>query len=360
MSIESQATFYYGNVCDYDSNIKTDDLFTETVIDGFHEFSNLLRIIYKDWNSYETSTAESIKTKIGIMTDDLENYHNLTYTLDCLYAIATAGVLCFEGKNTYLKIDKARFKSIYKKPVTAPFNMLEKYSFAFKYFKVENEVSEYKRCDSFCIYYGNQTSLLESMKLLAQLLSQQEKSKEMPEKVAFMLADYFFILTGKLNTNLLQESIITTLGLLSKLWAKLVEILQDECKLTADVSFNPYVFPNRTITFRHNKKTICKFGIQVNQLDIRLPLSFEIAKELILKRKTLPKSIDDNISLFNCVNCGKCENRNNIVVFEGVNLCNLSYTNFVTEDSRCLRFAITSEEEVEVISDIIKQSLQTK
>ena len=360
MSIESQATFYYRNVCDYDPDIRTNNLFTKAVIEGFHEFSNLLRVIYKDWNSNETSTVESIKTKIGIMTDDLENYHNLTYTLDCLYAISTVGVLCFEDKNTYLRIDKALFKSTYKKTAATPFNMLKKYGFDFRYFKGESEVSEYKRCDSFCMNYKNQASLLESMKLLAQFLSEQEKQKEMSKEVAFMLADYFFILTGNLNVDSLQKSITNTLGLVGKLWVKLVEILQNECKLTADFSFNPYVFPNRTVTFKRNKKTICKFGIQADQLDVRLPLSFEIAKELITKRKTLPKSIDENISLFNCVNCGKCENRSNIIVFEGVSLCNLSYTNFVTEDSRCLRFAITSAEEVEVISDIMKQSLQTK
>ena len=355
MSIESQATFYYRNVCDYNSYIKSDLCLSQSVINGFSEFSNLLRTIYADWRSYEISTVESVKTKIGIMTDDLENYHNLTYTLDCLYAIATAGELCFEGENKYLKVDKALFKSIYKKSANFPFEMLEKYGFYFSCFKGDKEVSEYKRCDCFHVYYENGAWLIETIRFLAQLLSKQEKQKEMPKNVAFMLADYHFILTGKLNTNPLQDSIINTLGSSSKLWKNLVTVLQNECKLAVDLSFNPYVFPNKTVTFKHNKKTICKFEVGIERLNIRLPLSYEVAKELIAKRNTLPQSINDNINDFHCICCGKCENQRNIEIFEGVSLCNLSYSNFITEDSRCLRFIVTSEEEIDVVSNIIRQ-----
>ena len=167
------------------------------------------------------------------------------------------------------------------------------------------------------------------------------------------------ILTGKLNIDPLQESIINTLGSTSERWKRLEAVLQNEFKLIANLSFNPYVFPNRTVSFKHNKKTICKFGISIDCLDIRLPLSYEIAKVLISKRTTLPQSINDNINDFQCVGCGKCENQCNIELFEGVNLCNLSYSNFVTEDSRCLRFVVTSEEEIDVISEVIRQTLRT-
>lgn len=85
-----------------------------------------------------------------------------------------------------------------------------------------------------------------------------------------------------------------------------------------------------------------------------MPLSYEMAKELILKRKSLPKSINDCIDEFHCVGCGKCEGGSNIETFEDVPLCSLSYSNFVTEDSRCLRFAVTSEEEIDVISDTLQ------
>lgn len=87
MSIENQATFYYRNVCDYDSNIRSGVELAESIVDGFIEFTNFLRNIYEDWRSYETSAIPSERTKIGIMTDDLENYHNLTYTMDCLYGL---------------------------------------------------------------------------------------------------------------------------------------------------------------------------------------------------------------------------------------------------------------------------------
>ena len=154
-----------------------------------------------------------------------------------------------------------------------------------------------------------------------------------------------------------METVTVHLGIACRLHAELVRVTQDECGLVADSSFNPYVFPNRTITFKQKQKTICKFGLSVDCLSVRLPLSFEIAKSLISKRGSLPLplSISKNIDRFGCVNCGKCENKANIVMVEGVPLCNLAYSNFVTEDSRCLAFNVTNAEEVKSISMIIQQ-----
>ena len=118
MSIQNQALFYYRNVCDYESSIKSDVTLSGAVIAGLAEYSDLLRTTYQDWRSYETSTVPSERTKIGIMTDDLENYHNLTNTLDCLFAVTTVGELCSEGVIQYLSVQKNLFKSEYKKSVT--------------------------------------------------------------------------------------------------------------------------------------------------------------------------------------------------------------------------------------------------
>ncbi|MDD2361856.1 MAG: hypothetical protein PHH84_02685 [Oscillospiraceae bacterium] len=355
MSIQNQALFYYRNVCDYESSIKSDVTLSGAVIAGLAEYSDLLRTTYQDWRSYETSTVPSERTKIGIMTDDLENYHNLTNTLDCLFAVTTVGELCSEGVIQYLSVQKNLFKSEYKKSVTFSFKMLEKYGFYFCFFKGDKAVDEYKRCDNFQFCYENGEHLIDAINFIAHQFTKKEKKKEMPPKVAFMLADYYFILTGNVNQNPTQQSILNTLGALSEIWEELVRVMQDECGLIADSSFNPYVFPNRTVTFKYNKNTICKFGINVDRLNIRLPLSFEAAKDLITKRTSLPQSINHNIDLFDCINCGKCENKSNIVIVDGVPLCNLPYSNFVTEDSRCLRFDITADEEVKVICDIIRK-----
>lgn len=358
MSIESQATFYYRNICDYDIKINANIKISDSIHEGFKEYNDLLKRIYADWRSYETSTVLSVKTKIGIMSDDLENYHNLTYTLDCLYAIASEGELCTHGEQTSLKVDKTLFKASFKKSVLLPFSMFEKYGFYIEYYKADKEVSDYKRCSHFQIYYENGAYLLETLKYLADNLAKQEKQKEMPKNVAFMLADYYFIFKGKPDTRLLQESILNTLGPMCELWKKLVQVLQGEYKLTADISINPFVFPNKTVTFKQNKRTICKFRLNTDTLNIRLPLSYDIAKDLISRRKSLPQSIEDNINYFGCVCCGKCHNQSNIEMFQGVPLCNLSYSNFVTEDSRCLRFVITKEEEIYLIMEIIKKSLK--
>ena len=354
MSINKQALFYLRNVCDYEPSMKCDTDLSDSLVRGFAQFSELLRTIYSDWHSYEITGIPSVRTKIGIMTDDLENYHNLTYTLDCLFTIATVGEFCAEGATWYLRVNKALFKSAYKKSVAFPFGMLNKYGFFFVFCKNDKETAEYKYADCFNVYYENGSSLIEAINFIAKRVSGFEKKKEMPPKVAFMLSDYDFILTGNVNGDCTKDSIKNTLGQYSDLWIELVRVMRDSCGLNPKISFNPYVFPNRTITFQRGKKMVCKFTIDVERLGIRLPLSFDVAKELILKRTDLPPSIDENINRLGCVNCGKCTDQHNIVNIEGVPLCNLSYSNFVTEDSRCLVFDITNNEEVKVVCDIVR------
>lgn len=354
MSIENQATFYLRNVCDYSPEIGHAIAVSDFLINGFSQFSRLLRTIYQDWRSYETSTVPSKPTKIGIMTDDLENYHNLTDTVDALYAIAAAGEFRPEGAAGRLCVPKALFKTIYKKSVALPFKMLRKYGFIFEYYKNNKEMSDYKRCDLFQVSYENGDQLPEALRFIATRLAEIGRIKEMPERVAFMLADYDFILTGTINQNPFSESILQTIGEpAAALWKKIVPVLQEQCGLTAETSFNPYVFPNRTVTFRKNKKTVCKFEIRINSLFIRLPLSFDTAKKLILDKESLPAAINQNIDRFGCVGCGRCGGKYTTENVNGVQLCTLSYSNFITEDSRALRFFLTSPEEIDVIAEIL-------
>ena len=357
MSIQTQAEFYVRNVGDYDPAFKSAVALTEPLVNGFAQFSNLLRTVYQDWQAYETSTLPSERTKIGIMMDDLENYHNLTYTLECLFGLATVGALCSEGATQYLAVEKATFKTVYKKSVVLAFAMLETYGFYFAWYKGEKQVDEYKRCERFHVHYENGEDLIAAMSFIAGRLAGMERKKEMADKVAFMLADYTFILTGNINQDPVQQSIINTLGSVGELWKTLVLVIQGECGLVADSSFNPYVFPNRTVTFKRGKKTIIKCGINVEELSIRLPLSFEEAKSLIENRAALPPSIQQNIAGFGCVNCGKCQNKRNLEMVEGVPLCNLPYSNFVTEDSRCLCFELTGMDEVGLIIGVIRRAV---
>lgn len=46
MSIQNQALFYYRNVCDYQSSIKSVVTLSGAVIAGLAEYSNLIRTIY--------------------------------------------------------------------------------------------------------------------------------------------------------------------------------------------------------------------------------------------------------------------------------------------------------------------------
>lgn len=135
MSIKNQADFWLKNVCYFNSS---EHNFSDETIAGFHAFSTLLQNIYKDYQSFEISTKGDTITKIGIAENDLENYHNLTETVDCLYKMSALGELGILGEEAYLKIDKTVFKKKFKKSVVFVFSMLEKHGFYFVFYKNES------------------------------------------------------------------------------------------------------------------------------------------------------------------------------------------------------------------------------
>lgn len=363
MSIVKQANFWFDNVCDLPAEtLKKEMEISDYLVEGLDEFINLLKSMYKEYHMYEVSTAESIRTKIGIMADDLENYHNLTDTAACLYGITSVSELCTEGENSFLKVDKAIFKANFKKSVIFFFDILEKYSFYFKYFKAEKEVTTYKQCDRFEVFYDNKNSLIAAIKYLAEHSPEANvKDDYTVTKTLFMLADFKSIIlknsTKRKEMDPLRTEILKTVGKYSELWFEIVKFFRDQNELGTDISMNTYVFPNWTVKFTRNKRTICTFIIRVDELHIRLPLSYSVAKDVIKSRDKLPKSVSDSLNNFGCVHCGKCANQSNIELFEGINLCKLNYINFVTEDSRCIQTSISSKEEVESIYNIIKSCI---
>jgi hypothetical protein len=323
MSIESQATFLLRSVCDYDPNILGNIPVTETVAAGFREFSALLRKIYADWRSYEVSTVPSEWTKIGIKADDLENFHNLSYTVWCLRAIAETGELRCKDGETYFRVTKKDLKAAYRKPTPVPFifSMLEKYGFTFGYYKGEKDTSDYARCDSFDIHYAKCSELIEALKCITDRLSEPERqrgySKEatdiqskMGGDVIFLTADYHLILTAKINTNPLDETILRTLGKYGGLWSKIVALMTDEYGFTAEsvrVSCCPYVFPEKSVYFMQKNKVVFKFEVRADCLSMWFPDSYEALKDTICSAAEIPADSITPVSGYTCpAPCAKC------------------------------------------------------
>ena len=363
MSIKSQADFFLMNVHDYSKTSMEEKLGNAALpLEGFEAFFRLLKYIYSDYTSYEISTTEKTKTKIGIMADDLENYHNLTNTLSCIYKMALWGHLHFEGEISRLSVNKAVFKKEYKKSVTFPFSMLEKYGFYFKYYKGDREVNTYSLCTSFDVYYDNCSSLMEALKILSERMPEVNVKEDYgTAETLFNLADYPSIVLGgstkRKDKKPRQPEILRTAGPREALWWKIVSTLEEGCGLSTDISLNAFVFPHWAVKFIEKKRTVCTFFLYSDNLGVRLPLSYEHAREIIQARAHLPESIRDSISRFGCCGCRKCENKSNIEVFEGVELCRISTINFITEDSRLISIGINTEEEAEAVCRIIKDSL---
>jgi hypothetical protein len=361
MSIGYQAMFWMRNVCESDFNaIQQENNLDDSIVEGLREFSNLLRNIYTDYHSFEISTVESVLTKIGIMSDDLENYHNLTETIDCLYSIAKSGILQVDGMESYLVVAKDAFKKEFKKPVAFPFEIFEKHSFYFRYYKKEKEVSSYKLCDTFNIYYDNNNFMMSSLKYFVDRITLKNVKEDYAKTdILFYIADYDSVLLNK--TTRRKEicpdriGIAKTLGNQSELWTFITNKLHDEMKMNYDISLNPYVFPAWNFKFLNKKRTVCTFNIGTDRLFVRLSLSYELAKELIITRNKLPQNIRECIEKFGCVRCGKCANESNIEIIDGIRLCKLNYSNFVTEDSRIIAVQLTSKDEIEFIIKLIRE-----
>jgi len=356
MSIQQQATFWLKNVNDYTGEHGD----SPALADGYRAFSDLMKTIYGDYHSYEVSTVESVCTKIGIMTDDLENYHYLTDTIDCLYQMVVLGSLREEGSTSYLEIEKVIFKKAFKGSVTFPFQMLESYGFYFRYLKNEKEVPAYKNCDQFSLFSEINAELIPAMKYIAGALPDLSAQDDYVGKKSslFSISDFDSALlkssTRQTDISPAKPGIINTANDKGELWRGMAECFMNDMKLTARAYINPYVFPNWTVKFLHKKKTIITFNISPNTISVNLPLSYDMAKHVIVNRANMPDIVRESIEQFGCMGCGKCLSQSGIEIFEGVPLCGREASNSLGEGPRSIRGNILSPEEVRVICDILK------
>ena len=356
MSIELQANFWLQNVNDY---ARAGDE-RDALADGFRQFSALLREIFGDYASFEVSAAESIVTKIGIMADDLENYHILTETLDCLYQMAALGAPGEEGGVRYLNVKKADLRREFKGSATFPLQMLERHGFSYRFLKGEREARDYKSCDALYLFYEGGAELIPAMKALADSLPDTTAKEDYAAKrFLFYMADYECSQRGasanQTAVSPLKPGILGTAGEKGALWREIAGELYGRWNLDCKASINPYVFPNWTVKFLRKKRTIITFTIRPNQLYVKLPLPYELAKRVIGRRNELPRIIGESVGRFGCIGCGKCANQSNIELYLGVKLCRLNMTSFLTEDSRSIGGELADLEEAQVICGLAEE-----
>lgn len=356
MSIERQATFWLRNVNEY----KGERGALPALPDGYLAFSDLMKRLFGNYHLYETSTAPSVRTKIGIMADDLENYHNLTETVDCLYQMAAIGILREEGCVNYLEIDKSAFRKAFKGSPAFPFQVLENHDFYFRYFKNGREVPSYKSCDLFHLFNDADTQLIAAMKAMSEALPDTiVKEDYAGKKHLFSIADFACALikrsTKQTEIDPLKLGIINTAGIRGELWREIVASFVNDMKLTTRAYINPFVFPNWTVKFLNKKKTIVTFTISPDSIHVKLPLTYDTAKNVIMMRESLPEMMRESVGTFGCCGCGKCTGQSNIELFRGVSLCRLRSMTFITEDSRSISGDITAWEEAAVMYDIAKR-----
>ena len=354
MSIQSQANFWLRNVNDYSGG--------HPLSGGLAALAELLKNIYADYQSFEVSTAESEMTKIGIMANDLENYHNLTETVDCLGVMGLVGVLGAEGETSFFEVEKAEFKKEFKTSPTLPFEMLSRYGFYFTYSKKGKEVAAYKLCDAFKVYSERGAQLIPAVKAMGELPQLVVTENYIGTKQIFRLADFDLILAGKSaaqgDVDLSGQVMLNTAGDKAELWGCIAKFWSAVCaksegKLAYRAFINPYVFPNWTVKFIIKKKTLATFTIKADSVYVTCPLSYEMAQEIVRTRDTQSELVRNSIGGFRCINCGRCTDKVNAAVYEGVELCTKGSVIFGGESPHMINGHINTQADAEAICSLI-------
>jgi hypothetical protein len=195
LSIKSQAEFWLRNVCDISKQseefVRQNVVDNEELLDGMRAYSELLRKIYMNYFIFENSKVERVMTKIGIWSDDLENYHNMTNTGKCLLSLARAGELQKNGRDYYLQIDKALFKKYNKSSPVFNFEVIRQYGFYVHFYKKGKEVASYSSCDVMELYNVDYSFILYALWYLSKyVLEKDNKDVVIPSTTAFLLADF--------------------------------------------------------------------------------------------------------------------------------------------------------------------------
>lgn len=362
MSIQNQALFFENSVCDITDNIAEQADLSQEMVKGMKAYTKLLRQIFKNYKVFEFSTAESVPTKIGILKDDLENYHHLTDTTHCLYGLACSGAVMYDGAEPFLSVSKTALKQVFKKPAQKYFELLEQFGLSFTFYKKDATAKTYSSADTVCVSYPSCPEMLQAIKYLSERVPQTDVKKDYADVInIYRLADYESLVLQKsalrASFSPIHPSVLNVLGQQGSMWENMVHCLCEEVGLQTDVSLNTYVSPNWIVKFIQKKKTICTVHIRCNQIYVRLPLSYPTAKYVIDYHCDLPVTMQNAIQRFGCVGCGKCTNRSNLENYKGIQLCRLSYKNFVTEDSRMIQFMLTQDDELSAIVDIINKEI---
>jgi hypothetical protein len=362
MSIHTQAEFWRKSVCDVSPKLEayimqaTPD--SEDLLRGLRTYSDLLREIYSHYNQYEVSKAESVMTKIGILADDLENYNTLRNMSECLMALSVSGEVVIQGAEYFLRVDKASFKTLFKKPPVPYFEWLEQLGFGILFYKKGNEVKAYAGSDSMEILFEDCPPLLFAMGYMAANITDKKgKDKLSPLWKAFNFAD-FNVLCEEPETVIydLPQNVLNCAGKNKVYLEKFISEFAGEGKAEINLTLQPYVYPCWNVIFKQGKRNLCKFAVKADQVTTFIPLSYEAAKQVIDEIQTYTSMIQDNIKRFGCVACGKCANAASMTKYMGYNLCRIGSGAFGTDYPMIIKIDVDTIEDADSISRIIEKA----
>lgn len=271
-------------------------------LDGLCQFRELLLEIFAEPEAFEGADA-------------LERFHTLTYSTQIFFqAAAMAGATVEEGKT--LRVEKAAFKKAYKKPGSAPFEILPRFGVSFTYLKKENPADSYAACDAFLLRFPQREGIAAALIRMAARFAQVDMKREYAEALVMLCkADYDRLILGRPALreaiNPLRPDIVRATGDGAPLYQAVVRRAA-ELGLKTSASIQRYANPTWNINFLHGKKLRLKTIWCEGRNFVHVPIPFAHAEAVIRGREGMPPRVRAAIERFGCVNCGRCKKQTDV------------------------------------------------
>lgn len=333
LSFERRVHFLKNNLCDFPDFGKQDQ-----ITDGLFSLHGILEKIYGDPANFSDAAGP------------LESYHNITYTVLFLYAVAAAGEPGEREDGNDLILNKADFKKVFKKPSLLPFEVLPEYGVSFSYFKNGQNVPSYKTCDSFAVCFENPNTAA-ALKSIAGNFDGIDAKAETADSVGmFEKADYSRLYLNKKepreSAGPLRKDIVRSAGGKKEVYVRLAAELLNR-GFSAVCYYNRYCCPCWNVNFMMKKTMVCKLMIFDGYIALNVPVPLKAAENIIPARRAYSTAVREAIEKFDCIQCGKCKNEENIRLVDGVHLCS------GRAEARSIYMDLETAEESENIASII-------
>lgn len=309
---EERAAFMKDNVMEPSAELQR--AFAPATWPGFGHFRQLLLEIYGTPGAFPGEGP-------------LERFHALSYSTQLFFsALASAGEPVEDGGG--LRVEKAAFKQLYKKPSPAPFEVLPGFGVEFAYTKKGAAAALYAVCDAFTVRFSQREGIPAALKEMARHFAEVDHKAEYAEALVMLgKADYDRLVLGRPaireDIDPLRPDILRSTGGLAPLYREVIARARGLGYSTVSY-MQRYANPTWNINVVEGKKLRLKSVWCEGRGFVHLPVPYERAGEVIRDRRRYHPGVQAAIERFGCVKCGRCQAGKKVQFqkVDGITVCN--------------------------------------